>query len=192
MSMFTKANCTALVACCLTVGTVGAQAALVNFTLTGKVDALTDTGNVFGATLGDDIIVTGTYDDSVIGSGTSTVSFTQDTGNTLSFSFPSVSFTEQSDSHYTVVDSRPNLTFSDGVFTGFNFFAFFGDEDAHEFSSGPGATFRGSQDFNNLVIEGIWSLSDFETTPVPVPATVWLLGSGLLGLVGVARRRRLV
>ncbi|MGB5409060.1 MAG: VPLPA-CTERM sorting domain-containing protein, partial [Thiogranum sp.] len=27
-------------------------------------------------------------------------------------------------------------------------------------------------------------------TVVPVPAAVWLFGSGLLGLVGVARRRR--
>lgn len=28
------------------------------------------------------------------------------------------------------------------------------------------------------------------TTPVPVPAAVWLFGSGLLGLVGVARRKK--
>ena len=28
------------------------------------------------------------------------------------------------------------------------------------------------------------------TTPVPIPPAVWLLSSGLLGLVGVARRRR--
>lgn len=27
-------------------------------------------------------------------------------------------------------------------------------------------------------------------SPIPVPAAVWLMGSGLLGLVGVARRRR--
>ncbi|VAW74681.1 hypothetical protein MNBD_GAMMA13-787 [hydrothermal vent metagenome] len=28
------------------------------------------------------------------------------------------------------------------------------------------------------------------TAPVPVPAAVWLFGSGLLGLVGIARKRR--
>jgi hypothetical protein len=27
-------------------------------------------------------------------------------------------------------------------------------------------------------------------TPVPVPAAVWLLGSGLIGLAGVAKRKR--
>jgi len=26
--------------------------------------------------------------------------------------------------------------------------------------------------------------------PVPVPAAVWLFGSGLIGLVGVARRKK--
>lgn len=46
---------------------------------------------------------------------------------------------------------------------------------------------------------GVWSLDStgkvtfsaaaLETTPVPVPAAVWLLGSALLGLLGVSRRR---
>ena len=30
----------------------------------------------------------------------------------------------------------------------------------------------------------------FVNNPVPIPAAVWLFGSGLLGLVGIARRRR--
>lgn len=35
---------------------------------------------------------------------------------------------------------------------------------------------------------GGWSVT--ETSAVPVPAAVWLFGSGLLGLVGVARRKK--
>jgi len=32
--------------------------------------------------------------------------------------------------------------------------------------------------------------ADFDNMAVPVPAAVWLFGSGLLGLVGIARRRK--
>jgi hypothetical protein len=32
--------------------------------------------------------------------------------------------------------------------------------------------------------------SHMKTTPVPIPAAAWLLGSGLLGLFGLARRKR--
>ena len=35
-------------------------------------------------------------------------------------------------------------------------------------------------------INGFWHL---EGTVVPVPGAAWLLGSGLLGLIGVARRK---
>ena len=35
-----------------------------------------------------------------------------------------------------------------------------------------------------------YDLSIVNTTVIPVPAAVWLFGSGLLGLVGVARRRK--
>ena len=34
-------------------------------------------------------------------------------------------------------------------------------------------------------------INKLDVTAVPVPATVWLFGSGLLGLVGIARRRRI-
>jgi hypothetical protein len=32
--------------------------------------------------------------------------------------------------------------------------------------------------------------TSFEVNPVPVPAAVWLFGSGLLGLIGIARRKK--
>ena len=35
-------------------------------------------------------------------------------------------------------------------------------------------------------------LVDVTVQPIPVPAAVWLFGSGLLGLVGIARRRKTV
>ena len=48
-----------------------------------------------------------------------------------------------------------------------------------------------SQNFN-LDIGTVGSLHLLSTSPstVPVPATVWLFGSGLIGLIGVARRKK--
>lgn len=34
-----------------------------------------------------------------------------------------------------------------------------------------------------------WAVRDGDVSSVPVPATLWLMGSGLLGLIGVARRK---
>jgi hypothetical protein len=43
---------------------------------------------------------------------------------------------------------------------------------------------------DNLVgTERTW-MANFDIAPVPIPAAVWLFGSGLLGLVGIARRKK--
>ena len=44
-------------------------------------------------------------------------------------------------------------------------------------------------DWNDPVLrDGTYSMS-VQTTVVPVPAAVWLFGSGMIGLVGIARRK---
>ena len=53
-----------------------------------------------------------------------------------------------------------------------------------DYSSDGGSTSKGS-------VKGCCSDWLFTVTPVPVPPAVWLFGSGLLGLVAVARRRAL-
>jgi hypothetical protein len=38
--------------------------------------------------------------------------------------------------------------------------------------------------------EGIEKKGFYTVTAVPVPAAIWLFGSGLLGLIGIARRKK--
>ena len=47
----------------------------------------------------------------------------------------------------------------------------------------PFGNYKYDGDFNDMV------LMVESVQPVPVPAAVWLFGSGLLGLVGMARRK---
>ncbi len=46
-------------------------------------------------------------------------------------------------------------------------------------------------DGQELDTHAAWAVYDGNISAVPVPAAVWLFGSGLLGLVGMARRKKI-
>jgi len=164
----------------------GANSALVDFTLVGEV-TIADTGNGFGLAVSDVITVNGTFDDGALsGTGDEYVSFAAGSGNSLSFDAGSVSFTQVDDVDY-VTGLGPNLNFFNGAFSGFDFLAEFGLTGS--FSSVDLLFDAGDDSFYTAYITGTWT--SYTVSAVPVPAAVWLFGSGLLGLVGVARRRRL-
>lgn len=160
-----------------------AQAVLVNFELTGNVDFWADAGNEFGLVLGDTITATGTFDDSVLAGGFGTVDFSSGSGNTLTITAGSMVFTESDDDNFLfgfptmVID--PNPLFSEMNFSttsGYLFFDSFFD------------VFDAEDNYGNMV-NGTWDFNSLSITPVPVPAALWLLGSGLIGLAGFAGKR---
>lgn len=183
----------------LALGMGSAQAALWNFTLTGEVVYADEPNdyNLSGQTVdpmnppygipgsGSPVTVTGIFDDAVLSGGTGTIDFSIGNfyGNDFTVTAGAVTFTPGevfSGTPSLLLDSM-NIDYANG---GFSFYAT--DIDT-------GATFNAyfdafdGDDANYMLISGMWT--DFSVTPVPVPAAVWLFGSGLLGLVGIARRK---
>jgi len=55
----------------------------------------------------------------------------------------------------------------------------------------PGTAMNnGPFDGQTPAFNGLMTCQNCEVAPIPIPAAVWLFGSGLLGLVGVARRKK--
>jgi hypothetical protein len=179
-----------LALCLFMLAAGSSQAAIVNFTLTGTVSTV-ESGNPFGLSLNDSIYASGTYDDSSISQGyidftTSSNNFEITVGNTV--------FTESMStlSYYGL------FFLANGDFEGLNYRS----ENANQssFSSDGFLNFNGgtsglaSADHGTIIhptyIEGTWDAASYTTSPVPVPAALWLFGSGLIFLGGMAKRRK--
>ena len=59
-------------------------------------------------------------------------------------------------------------------------------------ATGNTLTFIAADTSDTILDSAVYISSLSGVNPVPVPAAVWLLGSGLMGLVGIARRKRVV
>jgi len=167
----------ALGALTLLIATGSAQAALVSYVLTGDILSGDENfPNTFGLAVGDTITASGVFDDSVLSSGSGTIDFSLGSGNTMTLSVGSATFTANDDSRFGS-GTGPALSLSSFALTNLDF-------------NNPGVFGSLGLFFDDAdMMIGEWRTSA-ELTTVPVPAAVWLFGSGLLGLVGIARRKR--
>lgn len=166
-------------------GISSANAALIDFTLNGDVDSA-DAGNIFNVTVDSTITATGSFDDSLLTGGTGAIS-------NLSITVGALSFDDSMDvwggGLITLTGSGSLSEFIYEADAGVNSSSAFFDS---FFTSFTGSAFNGPKDKGSnteLTIAGTWDTSSFNVAVVPVPAAIWLFGSGLLGLAGMARRK---
>lgn len=182
MHILRKTRLAVLATAALLLSAGSAHAALVNFEFTGNVDFSLGYG---GLNAGDTVTVTGVFEDSVLSGGSGTIGFGSGSGNTLSIAAGSYTFTEVNDALYVLTGA--SLILTSGALFDFNYQAIGGTNGAPADFDSAFTSF-----WSDVYLSGTWNTT-VQTSPVPVPAAVWLFGSGLLGLLGlmgVARRRK--
>lgn len=169
----------------------GADAAMITQDLSGEITFAAQ-DNVFGVALGDGLSWTMTYDLKDLDPGYNTIIIGKEADYQLRVTVGSRTFLETEDNMYGSTPwSGPIVMFDDdNNLSGINFLI---DDytNSYRFKSSGDSSFDiyeiidGFRDGEKLV-SGTLS---FEPAPVPVPAAFWLLGSGVVGLVGIRPRR---
>lgn len=157
------------------------HAALVSFTITGTVNA-----GGGGLVMNDVITATGVFDDSPLNAnGSGVILFNSGSGNSLSIDYGGLgTLTAIDDDNYLNAPPAflgPEFTITNGLLASFNYRT----KSGLALQLGSDLLAFDSNGSDGLL--GTWDTGTF--SPVPVPAAVWLFGSGLIGLAGVARRK---
>lgn len=137
----------------------------------------------------DTITATATFDNAgFTGVGSETIYFTG--SNTLDITAGSLFFDETNIS----TGSTASITFNDGQLVDFKYSALFNVNGAAEDFNSSLTSITADRAVNGPTSKDVslfatWQSAELPITPVPVPAAVWLFGSGLIALVGFARRK---
>ena len=169
MKFFGKGMCATFL---LVMSISQAQAQIINFSLDGVITSTATyfgDPNPFGLNVGNVITATGSYDDSA--------------------------FTGSGFEHFDLIDinitvGTGSYNMSDADWSSQYLTLFYGDFHGLAYDSADWGFSSFTDNFNGRLslFEGEWR-NYSEVSAVPVPAAAWLFGSGLIGLVGLARRK---
>ena len=164
-----------------------AQAVLVNFSVNGTINAAASE-NSWGLEVGNLFTASGQFDDSIFtldtDGSTKIFDFTSSTNN-MTISFGSTVYTDEMD----VFDGANMFLTASGAFDGISYLS---DSVNPEFESTGfvGGLYDVTGTDSAGYVDGTWDAGSYtQVAAVPVPAAIWLFGSGLLGLAGIGRRK---
>jgi hypothetical protein len=183
---------TVLITLFLIFAATAAHADLITQEFTGTI-TFSDESNPFGVDADDIFTWEATYDPAYM-SSTNTITIGESADMHLSVTIGSRTFVETEDVFYGPGNfGAPILTFDAEDEDKINGVSLLVDDVVNGYrfrSNGVGSAFDiysiGSDGFSDDVH---LASGTFGFSPVPVPGAVWLLGGGLLGLVGLRRRR---
>ena len=177
--MKTKLSIASLVALTLMM-TSQAQASTVQFTLTGGITSA-EVLNPFNLSVDSTITASGFFDDTTlensITAGITKIDFSV-ASNNMEIRVGNTTFTDTDDLFGGGV-----MFFNNGIIDGLTF-----ENSAFDSADTFGVYIS---DFGGTGITGNWDVNSYTavTTVVPVPAALWLFGTGLLSLGAISRRK---